>query len=114
MIPRCDDRTSDGLLIEETTYGVTSLTAQKACLAQVLQIVRGHWGIEDGLHYRRDDTLYEDRCRLKGQGAYAMAVINNLVLGLPLRRGVVNVPDARWYYAANLHEAVALVLHSPT
>ena len=107
-------RTSDGLVMQETSYGVTSLTAQKAYPAQLLRIVRGHWGIENGLHYRRDDTLHEDRCRLKGQGAHAMAVINNLVLGLLLRRGVVNVPDARRYYAANLHEAVALVLHSPT
>lgn len=107
-------RTSDGLVMQETTYGVTSLTAQQAYPAQLLRIVRGHWGIENGLHYRRDDTLHEDRCRLKGQGAHAMAVINNLILGLLLRRGVVNVPDARRYYAANLHEAVALVLHSPT
>jgi hypothetical protein len=43
-----------------------------------------------------------------------MAVLNNLVLGLLRRRGYDNVPDARRYYAANLKEAVALVLRSPT
>lgn len=75
-------RASDGLVMEETTYSVTSLSAQKASAAQPLRIVRGHWGIENGLHYRRDDTLHEDRCRLTGQGAHVMAVINNLVLGL--------------------------------
>lgn len=107
-------RVSDGLVMEEVNYGVTSLTAEEASPSQLLKIVRGHWGIENGLHYRRDDTLHEDRCRLKGHGAHAMAVINNLVLGLLLRRGVDNVPDARRYYAANLQEAVALVLQSPT
>lgn len=103
-------RVSDGLVMEETRYGVTSLTAEEASPAQLLQIVRGHWGIENGLHYRRDDTLHEDRCRLKGQGAHAMAAINNLVLGLLRQCGVVNVPDARRYYEANLQEAIDLVL----
>ena len=42
-----------------------------------------HWQIENGLHYRRDETLREDWCHLRmGQSPHAMAVINNLVLGL--------------------------------
>jgi hypothetical protein len=59
------------------------------------------------------ETLQEDRCRLKGQGARAMAVINNLVLGLLRNRSTEYIPDARRYYAANLDEAIALVLRSP-
>jgi predicted transposase YbfD/YdcC len=106
-------RLSDGLVMEETTYGVTSLTRAQADAHQLLDIVRGHWGIENGLHYRRDETLREDRCRLTGQGAHVMAIINNLVLGLLLRRGVVNVPDARRYYDAKPEEAVKLLLLSP-
>jgi predicted transposase YbfD/YdcC len=108
------ERMVDGKVMEETTYGVTSLTQEQAGPDQLLQLKRAHWGIENGLHYRRDETLREDRCRLKGQGAHAMAVLNNLVLGLLRRRGHNNVPDARRYYAANLEEAVALVLRSPT
>lgn len=107
-------RVSDGLVTEKTTYGVTSLSVQKASPAGLLQIVRGHWGIENGLHYRRDDTLREDRCRLKGQGAHMMAAINNLVLGLLRWQGVVNVPDARRHYEVHLEEAIALLLNSPT
>jgi len=106
-------RIRDGLRMEKVTYGVTSLTAEEANPGRLLQLVREHWGIENKLHYRRDDTLHEDRCTLKGQGAQAMAVINNLVLGLLHRSGAVNVPDARRHYEANLQEAVALVLQSP-
>ena len=106
-------RISDGKVEEETTYGVTSLTAAEADAARLLEIVRGHWRIENGLHYRRDETFREDRCRITGEGARAMAVINNLLLGLLRRRGVTNVPDARRYYAANLDEAVNLILLSP-
>ena len=106
-------RIRDGKLMEEVKYGVTSLTAAQASPEQLLELVRAHWSIENGLHYRRDETFREDRCRLSGQGARAMAVLNNLVLGLLRRSGADNVPDARRYYAANLDEATALILHSP-
>jgi predicted transposase YbfD/YdcC len=59
-------------------------------------MVRKHWMIENGLHYRRDWTLREDYCRLRrGEAAQAMAVINNLVVGLALRQGFKYLPDAR-------------------
>ncbi|MCL4395922.1 MAG: ISAs1 family transposase, partial [Chloroflexi bacterium] len=60
--------------------------------------------------YRRDDTLKEDRCTLRlGHAAEAMAVLNNLVLGLLLRRGVKNVPDVRRDYAAHPKLALPLI-----
>lgn len=106
-------RIVDGKEMKEVSYGVTSLTRQEADADRLLQLSRGHWGIENQLHYRRDDTLREDRCRLKGQGAQAMAVLNNLVLGLLRNTGFETVPDARRYYAANLQEAANLILRSP-
>jgi predicted transposase YbfD/YdcC len=106
-------RVTDGKELQEVSYGVTSLTREEADAGRLLQLSRGHWGIENKLHYRRDDTLHEDRCRLKGQGAQAMALLNNLVLGLLRNRGFETAPDARRYYAANWHEAAALILRSP-
>jgi predicted transposase YbfD/YdcC len=114
QIERRFERLADGKVTHETSYGVTSLTKEEANPARLLQVGRAHWGIENGLHYRRDETLREDRCRLKGQGAHVMAVLNNLVLGILRQRGHNNVPNARRYYAAHLEEAVALVLRSPT
>ncbi len=53
----------------------------------------------------------EDRCTLRrGHGAEAMAVINNLVLGLLLRRGVKNVPDARRDFDADPKQAFDLIV----
>jgi predicted transposase YbfD/YdcC len=106
-------RISDGKIMEEVSYGVTNLTREEADADRLLALVRGHWGIENGPHFRRDDTLKEDRCRLKGQGAQAMAPINNLVLGLLRNTDFETLPDARRYYEANLPAAVALVLRSP-
>jgi predicted transposase YbfD/YdcC len=38
----------------ETCYAVTSLTLTQATYAQLAAIIRGHWGIEDQLHWMRD------------------------------------------------------------
>jgi predicted transposase YbfD/YdcC len=105
------ERMKDGKVTDEVVYGVTSLTAQQANPDRLLKLIRKHWQIENGLHYRRDDTLKEDRCTLRtGQAAEVMAVINNIILGLLLRRGVKNVPDARRNYDAEPQQAFALIM----
>ena len=48
----------------EVVYGLTSLAPHKASPAKLLALVRQHWQIESGLHYRRDVTLREDITRL--------------------------------------------------
>ena len=96
---------------EEIGYAVTSLTRQEASAERLLELVRGHWGIENELHYRRDRTLREDDCRLRqGEAAQVMAILNNLVIGLVLRQGLKNLPDARRRYNAHPQEALNLVL----
>jgi predicted transposase YbfD/YdcC len=95
----------------EVSYGVTSLSYKQANAEKLLEIVRKHWMIENGLHYRRDWTLREDYCRLRiGDAAQAMAVINNLVVGLALRQGFKYLPDARRKYNAQPLEALNLIL----
>ncbi len=107
-------RVRDGRVTDEVAYGVTSLTKQEASPARLLELVRKHWEIENGLHYRRDDTLKEDRCTLRiGHAAHTMAVLNNLILGLLLRRGVTNVPEARRDFAANPKQALHLIVKRP-
>jgi predicted transposase YbfD/YdcC len=103
-------RVKDGKGMDEVVYGVTSLTAREAPPARLLELVRTHWQIENGLHYRRDDTLKEDRCTLRREQApEAMAVLNNIVLGLLLRRGVKIVPDARRDFDGDPHQAWELI-----
>jgi predicted transposase YbfD/YdcC len=95
----------------ETVYGVSSLSAKQADAEKLLEIVRKHWMIENGLHYRRDWSLREDYCRLRiGEAAQAMAVINNLVVGLVLRQGFKYLPDARRKYSAQPLEGLKLIL----
>jgi predicted transposase YbfD/YdcC len=48
---------STGLVETEVQYGLTSLTVQEADPKRLLKIIRSEWGIENGLHYRRDVTF---------------------------------------------------------
>ncbi len=106
-------RMADGRVTDETVYGVTSLTARESSAERMLQLIRSHWGIENGLHYRRDETLREDWSHLrKGNAPRMMAAINNLVLGLLLPRGITNVPQARRRFAAYPKDALRLVLRA--
>jgi len=104
-------RSADGKTSVEVVYGITSLTADEASPARLLALNRSHWAIENGLHYRRDETLREDWCHLKGGHApRAMAVINNLIVGLVLHLGWTNLPEARRYYDAHPAEARRVVM----
>lgn len=108
-------RTADGKTSTEVVYGITSLPPDRASPARLLELNRSHWGIENGLHYRRDETLREDWCHLKrGQAPRAMAVLNNLIVGLVLHLGWTNLPEARRYFDAHPAEARRIVMRQLT
>jgi predicted transposase YbfD/YdcC len=76
-------------------YGATSLSAAAAPPARLLALIRGHWQQENGLHYRRDVTLGEDRSQVRmGQAPQVLASLNNLVIGLAARHKQPNL--AAW------------------
>ena len=54
-----------GAWSRETCYAVTSLTATQASPAVLAAIIRGHWGIEDRLHWVRDLDFDEDRSQVR-------------------------------------------------
>ena len=67
----------------ETVYGLTSLSTQKADPARLQELIRGHWSIENRLHWVRDVTFDEDHCRIrKANGAQVMASLRNLAISL--------------------------------
>lgn len=95
---------------QETLYGITSLPAEQASPARLSEMLRSYWGIENGLHYRRDVTLHEDETRFtKHAAAHIMSIINNMILALIAKTDHQFVPTARRYFAANLDLALALL-----
>lgn len=89
-------------------YGVTSLPHSVAHAARLLTLVRGHWGIENGLHYRRDATLREDWALVRsGHAPHTLAALNNAVLGLFARHGQQNVAAAQRRFSYHVERALA-------
>ncbi len=80
----------------EVRYGVTSLPKSVAGARRLLRIARAEWGIENGLHYRRDVTLEEDAGQLRRGGApQVLAALNNVVISLMGQAGEQNLPDVQ-------------------
>jgi predicted transposase YbfD/YdcC len=100
-----------GKVHHEIQYGLTSLSAKQAAPQKLLELVRSEWGIENGLHYRRDVTFLEDKTRMTRKTmARAMACINNLIIALFCKHGFSNHARARRFFDANPHAALALIL----
>ena len=109
-VERRSVKTATGETSSEIAYGVTSLTATKAPPTRLLNLNRGHWGIENGLHYRRDVTLHEDAGRSTVTAfGHAMATLNNLVIGLTIGHKWTNLAKARRYYDAHPDQALQLL-----
>jgi len=87
----------------EVVYGITSCSQQVGTAEQLLKWTRAYWGIENGLHYRRDVTLREDATRIsQPRLARAMATINNFVIALVRKLGYENLASARRIFNARI------------
>jgi predicted transposase YbfD/YdcC len=101
---------ASGKVETEVQYGLTSLPAQDATPERLLEIVRSQWGIENGLHYRRDVTYEEDKTRMtKKPMGRVMAIINNLVISLLNSQGFDNHAHARRVFDASTDKGLALI-----
>jgi predicted transposase YbfD/YdcC len=105
----------NGKRTRQVVYGLTSLTAKEANPTRLLQLIRQYWGIESGLHYRRDVTLREDATRLSvGSAGQVMAILNNLVIHLALEHGKGNLAKALRRFDAKPDEALKRICAHPS
>ena len=75
------ERTEKGKTTVEVVHGISSLSPERADAKRLLELTRGHWGIENELHYRRDVTMGEDASRIrKGVAPQVMAALRNSVI----------------------------------
>jgi predicted transposase YbfD/YdcC len=74
------ERYLNGETSVETHYYITSLTNDTA---QIAEAIRGHWGIENSLHWVLDIAFREDECRIRKDHAPAnFAIIRHMALNL--------------------------------
>jgi predicted transposase YbfD/YdcC len=92
-------RKVNGKWSRETCYAVTSLTPIQASHALFAAIVRGHWGIEDRLHWIRDLDFDEDRSQVRtATGPRIMASLRNLVITILRLAGAASSAAALRYH----------------
>ena len=100
----------------EVTWSLTSLGPERAGPEELLGLVRNHWHIENRLHYVRDFTYDEDRCR-----AYVrhlprnLSCLTNAAIAIVRSNGRFRyLPEANRHYAARAQEALDAILIAPT
>jgi hypothetical protein len=77
---------------------------------RLLELVRGHWHIENKSHWVRDVTFDEDRSQVRsGNIPQLMAALRNTTIGLLRGAGYTNIASACRQMAAQPAKALALV-----
>jgi len=94
----------------EVVYGVTSLTPERGTPERLLDLVRGHWQIENKSHWVRDVTFDEDRSQVRcGNIPQVMAALRNTTIGLLRWAGYTNIAAACRRFAAQPDLALTLI-----
>lgn len=113
-LERQRDILAQGKVTREVVYGLTSLSRTQLNPGTLLSYTRTYWGIENGLHHRRDVTFEEDATRLtQGSAGRVMAILNSLIIGLLRFSGYTNLAQARRILAADPPLAIRLVTTLP-
>lgn len=75
-----------GKVGQQRRFYLTSLDPQRVGVQRLGELVRGHWSVENNLHWCLDVSFGDDRCRVrKDHGPENLAAIKRLSLGLVKR-----------------------------
>ena len=94
----------------ETVYAITDLTPSEARPDEIATWLRGHWHIENKLHWVRDVTFAEDASRVRTGGApQVMATFRNIVISLNRLTGATNIAAALRHHARDATRPLQLL-----
>lgn len=97
----------------EVVYAVTSLSVFDAYPGQVADWLRGHWAIENRLHWVRDVTFDEDRSQIRSGGApQVMATLRSTAISLLRLAGYANLAAAVRHHSRGHHRPIDLLMTS--
>ena len=100
-----------GKTTTETAFGITSLGPERAQSSELLALNRGHWAIENRLHYVRDFTYDEDRNRVRAKSLRRnLASLTNAAISIVRLDGrFPYMPQAQRHFAARQGDAMSQV-----
>ena len=114
QITRRSRRTNGTKWSVETVYIITSLPAETASPAELNAMVRGHWTIENRLHWVRDVVFLEDKSMVRtGNAPRLMASLRNLAISLYRIARITNIAKATRHTARNAHRALKIARIRP-
>jgi predicted transposase YbfD/YdcC len=102
--------TERGATKRQVRYGITSLPPTIADADRLLALKRGHWQIENGLHYIKDEALGEDRSQLHlGAGPEVMACLRDAAVSLLHRAGIDRIAERLRHHSRHPDAVLALL-----
>ncbi len=97
-------------LQQYTAYLVTSLSPERADAKYLLESIRGHWSIENSLHWVRDVTFDEDRSQIRtGFVPRVFATMRNLAISLLRLKGEKCIASALRKISWNAERSLELI-----
>lgn len=103
-------RLNTGEVRRERAYAVTGLRPDQADAAALLALWRGHWGIENRLHWVRDVGFAEDRSAARaGAVPQGLAALRNTTIGLLRAHGHTAIAATRRALARDAPRTLALL-----
>ncbi len=99
-----------GKVSQAVTYALTSVTIAAATPQELEGYWRGHWTIENRVHYVRDVSMGEDAQQMHtGNAPQALAALRNTLLKLLRGAGWTNIAAALRHFAGAPHEALRFI-----
>ncbi|MEH1842756.1 MAG: ISAs1 family transposase [Nostoc sp.] len=99
--------TRAGKPYHQIAYYISSLSLNAA---QFAQGIRGHWGIENRLHWVKDVVLYEDSSRIRlGNAPANMSIIRSLAIAILRYNGYSSITTAVRMIGHNLEQIFLLI-----
>ncbi len=99
-----------GEVSTKTTYGIPSLGRDLALPEHIEAFWRGHWTIENKVHYVRAETMREDRGQTHtGSAPQTLAAWRNGIISLLRYRGWNNIAQALRHYGAAVQRTLQLI-----
>jgi predicted transposase YbfD/YdcC len=86
-------------------YYISSLASNDAVL--FARGIRGHWSIENRLHWVKDVIQYEDKSGIKkGNGIETLSILKNVAINISRELGFDSIKAANIHFASNVKELV--------
>jgi predicted transposase YbfD/YdcC len=110
VIRRDVSDTSGRLLSREYALPLTNAKKERATAEWVHTRTRGHWGIENEIHYTRDTAWREDNdLTYNGDANHAMASVRNISIGIIRLNGINKIKETLEEVAADRTVALRLI-----